>query len=234
MRGLEQFDSFGLNAYLFERDAHLLVLATLGAAEQMLSAQVDKEIAEIKVAVEKYGGSQRLDDNYVDALSTYTDQMRFLRNNALVALTSMLYTALREMADAAQWFAPGQGTDFYRNGSFGKKGEYPLILNEYEARFKVNFKEKDELVTFIGPMIEARNRIVHHGGKPYVEKEGGIVEETSAASFTEYVQGNGISAEIEVTDELLESDVKASVKLVRFLAEKLRVLELAFSSAQNK
>jgi hypothetical protein len=223
---MDGFDSFGLDAYLFEHDVHLLILGTLSAAERMLSQQVDKELAEIKAAVEKYGGNQRLDDDWVDTLSTHSEQLRFLRNNGLVALVSHLYRAMRDMATAANNFVENAGPDNYRKGSFGKKGEWALLLNEYEERFKIVFKSESPL-NFLRPMVDARNCIVHDGGKPYRINDDLSLDESPAATFPSYVKGEGWSAEVEVSQELLEQNIVESAALVRFLAQRLGALENA-------
>jgi hypothetical protein len=227
IRGLEGWDTYGLDADLFEQDAHILILNTLHAAEHTLSSNVDKTVADIKAGIAKYGGNQRFDDDYVDALSTYSEQIRFLRNNALVALVSRLQITVRKMADSATTFVPREKLDEYRKGRFGKKGEWPLLLNEFEKRFGIDFYSEAGLVDFITPLVAARNRIVHHGGEPFNMADDGTLIESTADGYREYVKGEGFNATVEVSEELLERTVAESARLVQFLAQRLRSLELA-------
>lgn len=170
----------------------------LGAGEAKLSLNVDNESADVKAAIEKYGPSERLSDDYVDTPQTHSEQIRFLHNSALVSLVSRLCEALRNMADHATLVVRRGGTPQYRNGKFGKKGDFIELFNEYHSRSGM-FDSDTTPIDFVGPMVAARNRIAHHGSRAY-KMNAGLVDETSANHFKQYVKGSGWEAVVEVTD----------------------------------
>ncbi|MCU1284163.1 MAG: hypothetical protein JWO13_513 [Acidobacteriales bacterium] len=220
IEGLEDYDPFGLELSLFERDVHLLVLGTFGAAIAKLSEETDRNVAEIESLVKKYGGSSRLDDEYVETLSTHSDQTKFLRNNALVALVSRLQAAFLWMVRDARVFvtppAPRNRTDRFKD-----KGEWGSILNNIEQRFGIDFPAT--ITDFLWPMVAARNRIVHHGADPYERRPDGTPDLNSASAFLEYVSAQG---EIDFGSAKLDLNAKAAVSLVRFAATEFRSLQV--------
>jgi hypothetical protein len=86
-------------------------------------------------------------------------------------------------------------------------------------------------------MAEARNRIVHAGGEANTWKSSdqldwssgheGLLETDFSKKYPEYVWGTGTNAEVSVSEELLDKNIKASIELVRWLAAELRTKELA-------
>lgn len=96
-RAVLDFDTFGDEAHSFNWDLHILIMGTMKAGEEQLSRETDKALADLdKYAQHPKANHEHLSDERVDALSMYSDQTRFLRNSALVSLTSRLYqVALR-------------------------------------------------------------------------------------------------------------------------------------------
>jgi hypothetical protein len=218
--GFENYDPFGLELSLFERDVYVLILGTLNAATRTLSEQTDKDVAQIENLIKKHGGSSRLDDEYVETLSTHSDQAKFLRNNSLVALVSRLQAAFLMMVRDARLFVASTPPR-NRADRFKDKGEWGAILNNIEQRYGIDFP--NAVTDFLWPMVEARNRIVHHGGEACARKPDNSPDLDSARTFAEYVSSDG---EVDVADEKLQLNVKAAVSLVRFAATEFRSLQI--------
>jgi hypothetical protein len=105
------------------------------------------------------GYYEHLADQQHELHMYYSDQERFVRNMAVVALASRLTHALREMARSAETFSSRKkrhgGTD---------KSEFQLLWAEYSERFGMNFDA--DLIAFIEPMRAVRNQIVMMVGRP--------------------------------------------------------------------
>jgi len=172
----------------------------------------------------------------VDALATNREQEIFLHNMALVALATRLTHALRNMAKSADTFAPRKGS--YGNGSMS---EFERLWVEYGERFGIDFTtpENAKRIAFIENMRKARNQIVHEGGEanPFkymneVVKAGDeeLLETKFSEACSEYVSGTGASAVVCVTPEKLNENIQESLRLIEWLAGKLRRIQLASAS----
>jgi hypothetical protein len=105
------------------------------------------DVAKIESALEKAAGG------YYEHLADqdYSDQERFVRNMAVVALASRLTHALREMARSAETFSSRKK----RHGGTDKR-EFQRLWAEYSKRFGMNFDA--DLIAFIGPIRAVRNQ----------------------------------------------------------------------------
>jgi hypothetical protein len=115
-------DAFNAEFDSFREDVYILIVNALKAGIESLFKAANAEASEIEAALKKAtddGYHQHLIDQRVVALSQNAEQERFLRNTAVVALSSRLTHALRKMAKAADHFALGKKND--GNGSEFKR-----------------------------------------------------------------------------------------------------------------
>lgn len=226
-RAVLDFDTYYDEAQSFEWDLHILIIGTMKAGEEQLSKETDKALADLdKYAEHPKANHERLSDERVDALWMYSDQTRFLRNSALVSLTSRLYQALRRMANTAERFSP-RTQPRYSDGRFGGKNEFKRLWNEIEARFGLDMQANQARINFVEPMVLARNKIVHEGSEISQLKDDFTPDLSFANDCPEYVSDRGIYAEIDAKEEVLEGNFKASNELVKWLAVELRKREVA-------
>jgi hypothetical protein len=219
----------------FQWDVHILIEGTLSASIQFLNGGAKTELAKIEEWMKKPASDeyqQHLVDEHVDVLATGGAQERFLRNMALVALASRLTHSLKKMARSAM-FTP-QKKEYAKE----TRSEFLKLWTEYKERFGIDFfDEHASRIAFIKPMQKVRNQIVHDGGeantlKSFDEAElngddSGYLDMRFSEKYPEYVQGEGINAEVSVTQELLDKNIDASIELVAWLARELRRRELA-------
>jgi hypothetical protein len=225
---VHDFDGYAEEARRFEWDTNIQIIGTMNAGVQMLSQEVDKDLA----AIDKHLSNsepqwERLTDERVDVLSMYGEQMRFLRNSALVSLTSRLLQALRRMAQSAVWFSP-RAKGRYNDGRFGSKNEFKRLWNELEERFAFDMVANAALIDFLEPMVMARNQIVHEGSQVNVLKDDLTVDTSFSDAYPDYVSGTGLYVEVEAKEELLEKNFEAANNLVKWLAARLREKELEY------
>jgi hypothetical protein len=62
----------------------------------------------------------------------------------------------------------------------------------------------------------------------------GLLTTDFSKRYPEYVWGTGMNAEVSVTQELLDKNIKASIELVGWLAGELRSKELASARKREK
>jgi hypothetical protein len=219
----------------FQRDVHILIGGTLHAAIRYLGNEAKDELGRLEEWMKQDisdEAHERLVDDHVDVLAQNNDQERFLRNMALVALASRLTHSLRKMASSAELFCQ-------RKGRYGKtsQSEFERLWLEYEARFGIDFEAHKERIAFVEPMREVRNQIVHDGGeantiKPMdktelIDAQLDYLDKWFSNKYPEYVHGDEGGAEVNVTEELLEKNINASIELVGWLAGELRKKQLA-------
>lgn len=219
----------------FQWDVHILIKGTLHAGIRFLDSEAKIELAKIEEWMKKPSSDeyqQHLVDEHVDVLATNDVQERFLRNMALVALASRLTHSLRTMARSAETFSP-------RKKRYGQKSmsEFTRLWVEYKERFGIDFDDKASRIAFVEPMREVRNQIVHDGSeantiKPLDEiddrgSDSSVLDSRFSKKYPEYVRGEGIGAEVSVSQELLDKNIMASIELVGWLAGELRRRELA-------
>jgi hypothetical protein len=227
-------DMFEWEYSQFQWDVHILIEGTLEASIRYLDTEAKTELEKIEEAMKKPFDDEyqeHLVDEHVDVLATNSGQERFLRNMALVALASRLAHALREMARTAELFSKR------REGRYGSRNdsEFERLWAEYFERFGSDVKNSGR-AAFVKSMVEVRNQIVHAGGEANVWKpldkidwntgEEGYLRTDFSKQYPEYVSGTGMSAEVSVSEELLDKNIKASIELVGWLAEELRRKEL--------
>lgn len=218
----------------FQRDVHILIVGTLSASIRYLDQKARTELESINTALERAKSDdyqQHLVDEHVDVLATNNDQERFLRNMALVALASRLTHSLRTMARSAEVFSP-------RKKRYGTRdmSEFARLFAEYGERFGIDFQAASQKIAFVDPMREVRNQIVHEGSeantlKPIDEMnfnlgDAGYLDMTFSDRFPEYVEGTGMGAEVNVTNEQLDQTIVAAIELVRWLSQELREKEI--------
>lgn len=232
---LSNVDLFENEYQQFQWDVHILIAGTLSAGIQYLDGEAKTELAKIEEWMKKPASreyQEHLVDEHVDVLARNDMQVRFLRNMALVALTSRLTHSLRKMARSAEVFSP-------RKKRYGKKhmSEFERLWVEYEERFGIDFNGNAPRIAFVETMREVRNQVVHDGSeantfKPQDEVnwnlgDSGLLDMWFSQKYPEFVHGEGMSAEVSVSQELLDKNITASIELVAWLAEELRKRELA-------
>ena len=240
MNSCPNVDFYGDEYHQFQWDVNVLIKGTLDASIRYLDMKVQTDLAEIKSALETSHDDehqQYLVDEHVDVLETNREQERFLRNMALVALSSRLTHALRNMTKSAESFSP-------RRKRYGDKrmGEYRCLWLEYTERFGIDFVANAGRIEFVETMREVRNQIVHDGGEANTFKFNSKTDWNKGVTafldfwfsekYPDYVSGDGIGAEVNVSREQLDKAVDASISLVGWLAKELRAMEL--SSNKNR
>jgi hypothetical protein len=216
----------------FQWDVHMLIESTLNASIRHLDTIAETDLAEIKAALEKSHddeAQQHLVDEHVDVLETNSRQAQFSRNMSLVALSSRLTHALRNMTKSAESFNPRRKAGYGCRGM----GEYRSLWLEYTERFGIDFSANADRIEFVETMRVVRNQIVHDGAEAVTFKfndeidwnEGVLAFQDSSFSekYPGYVSGN----EVSVSQEQLDKAVEASLSLVGWLAKELRARELA-------
>jgi hypothetical protein len=233
---MQHIDVYSDEAASFEADVNVLVRNTLHAALAHLSTSATAQITDIEKARAKATGPdavERLIDAHVDVLATGAAQERFLRNIAVVALSSRVLHSLTKMARVAEHFRPS--THNYKG-----KSEFLRLWAEYEARFSIDFEAHADKIAFVEPMVRVRNQIVHEGAQANTwnsatleslqEGQEVALNTTFADTYPQFVAGEGWDAEVVVSQEQLDSMCDASVGLVRWLAEELDVQDQAAST----
>jgi hypothetical protein len=93
-------------------------------------------------------------------LNGRTGSPRKVSIKALVALASRLTHALRKVARPADHFVSRKG----RCGT-SQDSEFVRLWKEYGERFSIDFIANSWRIAFVDAMREARNQIVHDGGR---------------------------------------------------------------------
>jgi hypothetical protein len=162
-----QIDTFWMEADHFERDVHILILSTLDAAKSRLDEELTEDSAKISKLLDKATGdyAEHLSDQLAEINLYFADQERFLLNMAVVALASRLTHSLRQMSRSAETFSPREKRQY----AGGDKSEFERLWIEFKERFGFEVRDEVEHVSFIEPLREVRNQIVHEGGlaNPY-------------------------------------------------------------------
>jgi len=247
-----QADPFHCEYSRFEREVHILILGTLRAANQRLADEFEEDKAKITAGLDEstIRNSERLTDDLSELHWFLHDQQRFLLNMAVVGLASRLTHTLRQIARAAETFSPRKknyDSDGKDNSEFGR------LWVEFRERFDVDVKADSDRAAFIQPLREVRNQIVHDGGiaNPYrfrqdiqeapfdPEREGTPFDPNKmlnlkfSAGFPEFVDGEGLDAEVAVSHEQLEYMVKSSLELVKWCAVQIRAKQLAWAKTDD-
>lgn len=223
--GLENYDPYYEEAEQFIWDAHVLISRIVDAGMTTIDAELEKELKELEELRSKRGVNlQRLEDERVDALSMSDDQSRFLRNSAMVMLTSRLYLTLRRMTQ--------RGYFTERNpAGYSGKSEWHRLWKEYRERFGIEFS--NDLVGFIEPMVLARNQIIHEGGDATLIREDGTWDDTFTQKYPEYVHGAGIGAEVSVSTEQLQENIEKSIAVVKWAAKSMADAETRVETSNS-
>ena len=229
---LSAFDRYRSEYEQFQRDVHILILGTLHASIQYLDTETKNVLGQIEKVMKKPLADehqQQLAEEHGDVQSTNSDQEDFVRNMALVALSSRLTHALRKMARTAESFST-------RKDEYEGDDEYKKLWREYSERFQINFVANAKRIQFVETMRRVRNQIVHDGAeanttRPFDEidlnsGDAGLLDMKFSKKFPQYVSGEGIGAKVSVSQKQLEDAIKRSVELVGWLAAELRKREL--------
>jgi hypothetical protein len=221
------FDSFGAECDQFREDVQGLILGTLNAALERLHESAESELKDLNAKIKEIGGRQYL-----------IDQERFLRNMALVALASRLTHALRKMAKPAHFRA---GKKQYNAGD---NSEFQRLWKEYSERFGFDFQANAARIAFTETMRKVRNQIVHDGGEgnpfkevtfeSYNQGEDAYLDKSFSQAYPEFVTGNGMFAEVEVSEKQLQEMIDSSYTLLEWLAVELRKQEQVYIEELNK
>lgn len=224
---LLELDILGDEFRQFEWDVHVLIQWTLHASQKSLTAQRDSELAKLDEYRKLPNANQEhLTDEWVDILETHNEQDVFLRNAALVSLTTLLNVTLRRMLREAN-FKPR------KNDRYAGKHEFARFWTEFKERFGIEFAPEE--IGFVEPMVMARNQIVHEGGDAALIQTGGTLDTTFADAYPQYVrQAGSISASVEVSQELLEKNMEESIALVRVCAERLKAAALSARAEESE
>ena len=233
----DHFDLFSMEADAFESDVHVLIREALNAALEHLSPKADADLASLENVMKTVTDDdyhEHLVDEHVGVMSQYRDQERFLRNIALVALASRLAHTLLKMARTSEFLKP-------REGPYGERGdsEFDRLWKEYAERFGLDFDTNAARIAFTEPMQKARNLIVHNGGEANrwipatiqsLKKGKPPVLDTSfSKDYPQFVQGDGMDAEVRLSQEQLDEMCKAAIVLVRWVAGELDARDAARS-----
>jgi hypothetical protein len=110
--------------------------------------------------------------------------------------------------------------------------EFDRIWVEYRERFGIDFASNAHSIAFVETMREVRNQIVHDGGEANTLKpldsidvnggDAGLLDTWFSEKYPDYVSGEGVGAEVSVSQEQLQKHIDASVDLVGWLASELR------------
>jgi len=145
-------------------------------------------------------------------------------------------TLLTDDGRSAEAFSP-------RKRRYGKTSmsEFTRLWVEYKERFGIDFDGNASKIAFVETLREVRNQIVHDGSEantlePLDEADAsgddsGWLDMWFSGKYPEYVDGEGMGAEVSVSQELLDKNIEASIELVAWLAGELRRREL--SSIKN-
>lgn len=236
---LQEVNVFEDEREAFESDVHLLILATLHAAIKYLGERTQERLTDIAAAIPRAKGAYQnhLVDEHADTGIQNIHQNRFLRNIALVALASRLLHTLNRFAMLGEFITPRRNPKSYGKSNMS---EFERFWVEYEERFSLDFTKHRDKIAFTGPLKDVRNQIVHRGGEATPWKrlseitvlpdgtEVDLWDTSFADKYPEYVHGSGgIDAEVEVTEEQLQTHVDASLQLARWLADELHVQDEA-------
>src|SRR5271157_5773413 len=146
----------------FQWDVHILIEGTLDASIRYLGTQTKTELAKLEAVMQNALDDefhQHLVDEHGVVQARNSNQEQFLRNMALVALTSRLTHALRKMARSAESFSE-------RKKRYGGEGsEFDQLWREYTDRFGIDFKANAGRIAFVETLREVRNQIVHEGAE---------------------------------------------------------------------
>jgi hypothetical protein len=232
-RFMQGMDFIGIEVRNFERDVHIIVLGTLYAGIDYLRNEAAAEAAKLEPLLSTATGEahDRLVEDEIQIWSVFGDQERFLRNLALVGLLSRLFHTIRAMATAAEAFAPRSKEGY---GNF-KDGEMKQLGKEFKERFGIVFSDHQKETAFLHPLIQVRNKIVHAGGEPNkrlaiddIELEAGdegFYDLTFSKKYPEFIEGEGGSAQINVSLQQLHKAVESSINMLGWISEELHVLQ---------
>jgi uncharacterized protein YbcI len=232
---LSKMDFYRHEYVQFQWDVHILIEGTLDASIRYLDTQTRAELPKIEEVMHRSLDGEyyrHLEDEYGVAEARNSSQEQFLRNMALVALTTRLTHALRKMARSAESFN-------VRKKRYGKKNmsEFGRLWLEYADRFGIDFEVNADRIAFVEIIQKVRNQIVHNGAeantlKPFDDidlnsGDAGYFDMRFSREYPEYVSGTGSGAEVSVSEVQLKNAFNASVDLVGWLARELRTRELA-------
>jgi len=233
-----KWDAFRPYCDNFERDVHILILGTLGAAITYLNKEAqeyhDELAPDLKTAEGE--GLAYLEEKLGEIWGYVGDQERFLRNMALVALLARVTYTLNSMARSAESFGPGDPNGYEGNN------EFQMLWNEYGVRFEIKFSPK--YIQWIEPLRKARNLIIHHGSEANPLKppdktpaDADVYDHRDLSFSTKYprmVEGEDYSAEVVITDQQLVSATKKAIELIRYTSSQLRARHLAIAKKKKQ
>ena len=224
------WNSYATEVSLFEQDVYMLILTGLDAAIKLLKTNTQAEDDKLMVLPQAKGeAAEHLFQEQADIWIQLSQQEVFLRNQALVALMSRLTHTLHNMLRFAEPWAP-------RVPSPGDgRNEFSKMWLEIRHRFGLELSAS--YVDWVERYRRARNRIVHNGGeanlvRPFDEIDidagvAGMYDLSFSRKYPTFVNGEGGSAQIVISEKLLNYAVEKAVRLVKYLSSELRKLELA-------
>ena len=228
-----QMDFFAHESRWLERDIEILVLDAMNAGVQAVNGRLERTRARLK---EDDQGATEQEKNwaidyFVDIRDEHDQQVRFLRNMAAVALLSRLAHALNKLAKDGDTFAPRDPPGYGR----AHENEFRKLWLEFDQRFGVTAPSQH--VKWLKPLIAARIHIVHNGGEAVKAKPSDQVTEATPFTdhwdhrfldqFPDFVDGEGFTAKVRVTEDQLTEAATKAVELVKWVAGALREKQLA-------
>ena len=230
---VERVDFYNIEYQQFLWDVHILIEGTMHASLRYLDTEAKEELQKIEAEIKRTRNVERLVDEHVDILSRNTDQERFVRNMASVALASRLTHSLRKMARSAESFS-------HPEKSYGHQRmiEFHRGWIEYEKPFGIDGSAANhDRIEFVETLRQVRNQFVHNGGDANTYKrldesdlesgEDGYLETDFSRKYPQYVSGDGVGAGVNISESQLQAAIKSSIELVGWLAGELRTRELA-------
>lgn len=224
-------DFFRFEHQKFERDVHTVVLESLEAGIKQLDRVFKRTSDRFDARLEGAPPEQEdwIVDNFIDIRADHEDQVRFLRNIAIVALLARLTHVLRQFARHGDEIAARS------DSGYPGENEFQQLWAEFRLRFHIQLPPKH--IQWIEPLRRARNLIVHNGGEAnpikYEADEHGALIPKRDTSFSkryrQFVEGEDYSAEVRVTQIQLMRASTSAVELSAWLAKRLRERQLELS-----
>lgn len=235
-----QHDFFHHASDAFDRDLHVVIFGTLGAGMKHLARQHKRDLDKLAPRLEAAQGDYRswLEDSCAELWAERSDQERFFRNMATVAIATRLIQTLRKLLSAAEIYK------FRKPCKDTSKSEIMRLWTELGEHFGLDIAANQEHIAFAAPLNDVRNQIVHDGGQAnpelLLEKcnleggDAGILDLKFSTKYPEYVEGSGMLAEVNVSMEQVRRFGDQSLELLKWVSSELRKKQLEFVETEKR
>jgi hypothetical protein len=113
---------------------------------------------------------------------------------------------------------------------------------QYRERFNISFDSR--YIQFTEPLRNVRNKIVHNGGEAnerlsfeqidFLAGDNGHFDQSFSKKYRKFAVGTGALAEVSISEDQLRTAIDKAVRLVKYAATQLYVLELAAEKRQKE